>query len=353
MKARVTKHLNIRTGAPKILPNNNPGYYDPGDTIDIVDIVVGQEYKGNNVWYKLADSGYVWSGGVKRSDDSLQPAVSSPQVAGRIQFDLPNLINFDGGLSLTSNGAGGVVAILDSGISHATLQEKIIREFDFIKNTTIAKDVYGHGTKVAGIIASGGPVIKGLSSLCSLINFRVADDNGVVTSDPVFAALDALDKSQPLVDVINLSLEISPDLIPFIQPIINSLMSKGTVTVVAAGNNNVMNNIAALANTIKVGVIDKNEFTNIQRVGLGKPFHCAFVNTPIVSTFLNDGYDSIGHVSAYAAVVSGSICSLLREPGNLNLEGAQRLTAVETFLSSGSFTIKNELLPEYFKPLKP
>jgi subtilisin family serine protease len=353
MKARVTRHLNIRTGAPKILSNNNPGYYNPGDTIDIVDIVIGQEYKGNNVWYKLADSGYVWSGGVKRSDDSLQPVLSSPTVPGKIQVDLPRLINFNGGLSLTSNGAGGVVAVLDSGISHATLQGKIIREFDFVKNMATAKDAYGHGTKVAGIIASEGPVIKGLSSLCSVINFRVADDNGVVTSDPVFAALDMLDKSQSLVDVINLSLEISPGLIPFIQPIINNLMSKGTVTVVAAGNNNVINSIAGLANTIKVGTIDKNQFANIQREGLNRLYHCAFVDTPIVSTFLNDGYDSIGYVSAYAAVVSGSICSLLREPANLNLKGAQRLTAVETFLSSGSFAIQGELLPEYFKLLKP
>jgi subtilisin family serine protease len=353
MKARVTKHLNIRTGAPKILPNNNPGYYDAGDTIDIVDIVIGQEYKGNNVWYKLADSGYVWSGGVKRSDDSLQPALSSLPVAGKIQVDLPDLVNFNGDLSLTSHGVGGVVAILDSGISHATLEGKIIREFDFVKNTARAKDVYGHGTKVAGIIASEGPVIKGVSSRCSLINFRVADDNGVITSDPVFAALDALDKSQSLIDVINLSFDISPDLIPFIQPIINRLMSKGTVIVIAAGNNNVMNSIAGLANTIKVGAIDKNEFKNIQREGLNRLFHCVFVDTPIVSTFLNDGYDSIGHVSAYAAVVSGVICSLLREPPNLNLEGAQRLTAAEAFLSSGSFAIKNEVLAEYFKPLKP
>lgn len=66
MKARVNTFLNIRTGTPEILPNNNPldKYYSPGDVIEVVEIVNGQEYKGNSIWFKLDTGVFVWSGGI-------------------------------------------------------------------------------------------------------------------------------------------------------------------------------------------------------------------------------------------------------------------------------------------------
>ena len=44
--------------------DNNPGYYLPGEEISIVEKVIGDKYKGNNIWYKLENGSYVWSGGV-------------------------------------------------------------------------------------------------------------------------------------------------------------------------------------------------------------------------------------------------------------------------------------------------
>lgn len=352
MKARVTKHLNIRTGGPKILPDNNPDFYSAGDTIEIIDTVIGDEHKGNNVWYKLEDGTFVWSGGVRRTDDTLLPVLTS-QPTSAIQFDFTKLIKFNGGISLTSHGRGGVVVVMDSGVTHTLLQSQIILAKDFVKNGPSAIDIFGHGTKVAGIIGGKGPVIKSLSSQCSIINFRVADQNGVVTSDPIFFALEALDKLQSVVDVINMSFEITADLIPHIQPIINSMLQKGAVTVVAAGNNNSINSIASLQNTIRVGAIKKSEFINIQNQGLSPVFHCSFIDTPIISTSLNDRHDHFSQVSAYTAVVSSSICCFLKEPGNLQLQGERRLAAVQKFLSDSSFPIKDQLSPQDFKPLKP
>src|SRR5260221_4446824 len=117
MEGRVNRYLNIRTGEPRVLPNNNPGFLRPNDTIDVIGIVIGDVYRGNNVWYKLKDGSYVWSGGVDRLNDDLHSAVSTKP--GRvIQFDFPTLVKFNAGLSLTSNRARAVVAIMDTGGSN-------------------------------------------------------------------------------------------------------------------------------------------------------------------------------------------------------------------------------------------
>src|SRR5687767_13561026 len=65
-KARVNAYLNLRTGSPQILLNNNPGgqYLVPGQVVEIKRTVIGQEYKGNNIWHELADGSFVWAGGV-------------------------------------------------------------------------------------------------------------------------------------------------------------------------------------------------------------------------------------------------------------------------------------------------
>ena len=64
MKALVRSYLNIRTDQPQIDENNNPGYYSPGDEIEVVETLIGQLYKGNNIWYKIANNAFVWSGGI-------------------------------------------------------------------------------------------------------------------------------------------------------------------------------------------------------------------------------------------------------------------------------------------------
>lgn len=65
MKAMVKTYLNIRSDQPAILVNNNPGYYKPGEEIEVNSTVIGQTYKGNNIWYRLGNNAFVWSGGIE------------------------------------------------------------------------------------------------------------------------------------------------------------------------------------------------------------------------------------------------------------------------------------------------
>jgi len=352
MKARVTTHLNIRTREPRVLANNNPGFFNPNDVIEVADAVDGDLHKGNRVWYKLDDGSFVWSGGVQATDELLQ---LSHKITS-LPFDpvnLPSMIRFNNNLSLNSKGAGGVVAVLDSGISNKLFTPRIVLRRDFVDDSPGPHALHQHGTQVTGLIGGNGPIVTGEASQCSFIDFRVADIGGDTKSDPVFGALEALSKLSQPVDVVNMSVEITADLVPLVQPFINTLVQKGTVVVVAAGNGMVINEIASLTDTIHVGAVPPKDFDAVKAAGLSKVYHCAFIDKSIRSTAPDDAYELIGQVSAYTGVVSGCLCALLREPGNRALQGRARLDAALAFLSHATFPFDQEISSHEFKLLKP
>ena len=123
MKATVNTYLNIRTGTPEILPNNNLGnrYYCPGDVIDIAEVVAGQVYKGNSIWYKLQDGSFVWSGGVLSNPETspglhtytnaeiAKVAVAQNQQYLRIKF--PNILSVSDAVVDLNNRESHVIAL--------------------------------------------------------------------------------------------------------------------------------------------------------------------------------------------------------------------------------------------------
>ena len=341
MKATVNRNLNVRQGAPSVNAPN-PAYFIPGDVVEIASSVIGDRYKSNNVWYRLSNEMYIWSGGVTISGEGALPDPVS-------EFDFSKLLQFNNGVTIGSGGQGGVIAMMDSGVSHTSLTAKIVREQSFLAGST-PRDEKGHGTCVAGILCGNDNVIKSLTRDCSIVNFRVARGTAVL-SDPVMNALTALRDSTPKVDVLNLSLSVAGGIIPMVQPIIDQLLSRGTVTVVAAGNGNVVTTMTSLQNVIKVCAIPKGDFFSVKHQGLNGQYHYAFVDTAISSTFLNDRHDFIGNVSAYTPVVSSIVLACLKnQPAS---EGAARLNAALRFLSDSAFPISAVQSAEDFKPMKP
>ena len=155
-------------------------------------------------------------------------------------------------------GAGIGVAVIDSGVNnHPDLNttgilpfSRVVYSQNFVPGTSSTADQYGHGTHIAGLIASNGisstgPIYSktftGIAPNANIINLRVLDGNGASTDSTVIGAINrAISlKSTYNIRVINLSLGRgvfeSYRLDPLCQAV-EKAWKNGIVVVVAAGN---------------------------------------------------------------------------------------------------------------------
>ena len=149
------------------------------------------------------------------------------------------------GIGIT--GKNITVAVIDSGIdtAHAALANRVVHTEDFTGGD--GRDVFGHGTHLAGIIAgqtvrtADGREFRGIASGAYLVNLRVLDANGAGYASDVIAAIEwAIDHRQEYnIRVINLSLG-GPVLQPYrddpLCEAVERAVDAGIVVVAAAGN---------------------------------------------------------------------------------------------------------------------
>src|SRR5436190_1320530 len=159
------------------------------------------------------------------------------------------------------DGTGIGVAVIDSGVtavgdlywwipSNQTYGSRVVYSQNFVPGTTDTSDQYGHGTHVAGIIASEGwfstgsnftHTFKGIAPNANIINLRVLDQNGAGTDSSAIAAIQTAIslKSTYNIRVINLSFGRqvfeSYTLDPLCQAV-EAAWNAGIVVVAAAGN---------------------------------------------------------------------------------------------------------------------
>src|SRR5437763_6185563 len=159
------------------------------------------------------------------------------------------------------DGTGVGVAVIDSGVtavgdlywwipSNQTYGSRVVYSQNFVPGTTDSSDQYGHGTHVAGIIASQGwfstgsnftHTFKGIAPNTNVINLRVLDQNGAGTDSSVIAAIQTAIslKSTYNIRVINLSLGRQVYESYTVDPLcqaVEAAWSAGIVVVAAAGN---------------------------------------------------------------------------------------------------------------------
>ena len=198
------------------------------------------------------------------------------------------------------------VAILDTGVDkyHEDLRDRVKGEIDLTNNSSPA-DENGHGTHIAGIIASNNDNqigISGLAPNARLLNVKVAEDNGLCKADIVAKGVYwAIDNGA---QVINLSIEFDE---PYqeLENAINYAWQKDCLVIASASNHTVEPAFPAYyRNCLAVLATDQNNLT--RKLGYNKDWiDVAAPGYSIYSTLPGNSYGFKSGTSFGTAQVSG------------------------------------------------
>ncbi|NNN33122.1 S8 family peptidase [Streptomyces sp. S3(2020)] len=166
------------------------------------------------------------------------------------QADLP----LDSSYTYPSSAGSGVTAyIIDTGvrITHTDFGGRASYGYDAVDDDSTAQDGNGHGTHVAGTVASG---TYGVAKAADIVAVRVLDDDGSGTTDGVVAGIDWVTENAQFPAVANMSLGGDADSV--LDAAVANSIAAGITYAVAAGNDNTTassNSPARVSTAITVG----------------------------------------------------------------------------------------------------
>jgi len=252
-----------------------------------------------------------------------------------------------GGARPVSNGAGAIVAVIDSGVQadHPDLAGRIGPGYDVVQRDSSPQDGDGHGTHVMGIIgaATGNGVgVESVAPGATLMPVRVLGDDGGGSIDEVARGVDWAREHGA--DVINLSLGSEVPLVgagggDSFDAAIRRAIAAGVVVVAAAGNNGlpVCEQPAAGDGLLCVGAVDKRRSRSffssfgsglglVAPGGSGATATGVSVGEDVLSTYTGSRYEELAGTSQAAPHVAG-VAALLVSRGMRGQAAVRRLLA--------------------------
>jgi len=278
-------------------------------------------------------------------------AAGAPGSAGAVsaQWNM-HVTHADSAWAHTSQGAGMHVYVLDSGID--TLHQELIGRVDLTNSTSFAyaptdtlelnplpfgHDVVGHGTFVSSIVTTNSLVIAGTAPQATVTMVRILDDSG---SGSFFSLLNALVYAADLnADVINMSIggyfsrlsSSDMDAATLLELVVQYAVTRGSVVVSAAGNENLNFNTA----TSSTGsYVDSLEWPG------GTPHVLSVGATGPIYTGTFQDYDSIAVYSNYGSAGVGVFA-----PGGNTGPDSVPQASLDSDLVIGACSSANSLCP--------
>jgi hypothetical protein len=232
----------------------------------------------------------------------------------------------------SGSGAGIKVGVIDTGVQldHPDLGINILSGYDFVNNDTSANDDNGHGTHVAGIVAStlneSGNV--GASYSANLLPVKVLNESGYgYLSDVAKGIYYATDNGAR---VINMSLGTTYDS-DTLKRAIEYSTNKGVLIVAAAGNESgsPCSYPAAYSSVICVVATDQNnKLASFSNIG----GELAAPGVSNYSAYINSSYATLSGTSMASPHVAGSaalLMSLCSDCSTSEIRELLRSTAVD------------------------
>lgn len=218
------------------------------------------------------------------------------------------------------DGSGVVVAVLDTGIApHPELDARVIAGRDFTSSGSY-KDCHGHGTHVAGIVAS---TTKGVAPGAKLLIGKVLRDDGEGSYLGIIAGIRwAADWRGPAgerASVIVMSLG-GPEDIQLLHNAIQYAVSSGVLVVCAAGNEGdgkgETDEYAYPAGYPEVVSVSAFNLDWMEPAGYSNSNAEVDIAAPgsgVLSTYLNGGYIKMSGTSMAAPHVAGGAALILQQ----------------------------------------
>ena len=255
----------------------------------------------------------------------------------RYQWNL-GLIGADAAFEQSYLGRGVRVGAVDSGVNpHPDLAARLLNGHNYMEDAddeTDTSDRYGHGTRVAGLIAGAGENgYIGVAPMAELVPLKITDGKSVRVSAVCRAIYGGIDDYG--CDVLNLSLGITDDY-QSLREAIDYAEQQGVTVVAAVGNTGKDTTYypAGYDSVIGVGSVDQNQNVSSRSNRNGSVFLTA-PGVDVRSTDSLGGYTLSTGTSFAVPQVTGAAAVLMGIDGTLTAAEIRSLLA-QTAIDRGA-----------------
>lgn len=236
----------------------------------------------------------------------------------------------------TAKGNGTVVAILDTGVNsnHTDLSANMIAGWNSVSSNNDTSDIYGHGTKVAGVVAAISDNNNGVTSIAwhaSIMPIRITNDSSgyAYWSDIANGLTWAADNGA---DIANISYQVT--ISSSVTNAAQYMRNKGGLVVASAGNGGADLNCTDNPSIITVSATDSAD----NKASWSDYGNCIDVSAPgsgIWTTTQSGGYGAVSGTS-FASPATAATLALMKS-ANINLSNDE----LENILEASADKSKN------------
>ncbi len=226
---------------------------------------------------------------------------------------------------LTTGSSSVIIAILDTGVdgTHPDLAPNMVPGWNLYDNNADTRDVFGHGTAVAGTAAAVGNDAIGVASVagnCRLMPIRVSDVNGYAAYSTIANALTyAADHGAR---VANISYKVTAS--SAVASAAQYFQSKGGVTSVSAGNDGGFDSAKDNPYVLTVGATTADDILASWSC-TGNNTDLAAPGQGIITTTRGGGYGSWAGTSFSAPIVAAAAALVISMNPSLSASQVQEI----------------------------